>query len=92
MAIPVATTTLQDAPPARTEFCAFHSRFRDCPFGDVANSDRNRGLGTTTTHRLIELDSPSSVGRRDRDVSFDGLRLLVVALGPAYGAVFLEIS
>ena len=49
-------------------------------------------LGATATRRVIELDSPSDVGRRDRDVPFDGLRLLVVALGHAHGAVLLAIS
>src|SRR5215471_16334844 len=92
VAIPVATTTLQNAPQAGSEFCAFDSRFRDCASSNVAHSDRNRDPGTTATHRLIELDSSPSVGCRDRDVPFDGLRLLVVALGHAHGAVFLAIS
>ena len=92
MAIPFATTTLQDASSAGPELCALDSRVRDRAFCNVAHSDRNRDLGTTATRGVIELDAPSNVGSRDRYLSFDGLRLLVVALGHAHGAVFLEIS
>ena len=92
MAIPVATTTFQNAPPDGPEFCALDSRLRHRSSGDVADSDRNRDLGTTWTRRVIELDSPSDMGGRDRDLPFDGLRVLVVALGHAHGAVLLAIS
>ena len=92
MAIPIATTTLQYAPSLGAEFCALDSRVRDRSARDVAHSDRNRDLGAGATHRIIELDSPSGLGLRDRDVPFDGLRLLVVALGYAHGAVLLAIS
>ena len=91
MAISFATTTLQDAPPARPEFCALDSRLCDRSACDVAHSDRNRDVGTAATRRIIELDSPAEVGRGDRDVCFDGLRLLVVALGDAHGSVLLAI-
>src|SRR5262245_18036287 len=92
MAISVATTTFQGAPPARTEFCALDSRFRHRSSRDVAHSDRSRDLGPTATRRVTELDSPPGVGRRDRDVLINGLLLLVVALGHAHGSVFLAIS
>jgi hypothetical protein len=49
-------------------------------------------LGATATCRVIELVAPSDMGCRDRDVSFDGLRILVVALGHAHGAFLLAIS
>src|SRR5262249_33974935 len=91
MAIPVATTTFQGAPPARPEFCALDSRLRHCSSRNVAHPNRNRDLDATATRRVIELDSPSNVGRSDRNVPFDGLCLLVVALGHAHGAVFLAI-
>ena len=92
MAIPVATTTFQGPPPTRTEVCAIDSRLRDRSCRDVAHSDRDRDLGVRSAHRITELVSPSGVGLRDRDVPFDGLRLLVVALGHAHGAVLLAIS
>src|SRR5512132_797075 len=66
VAIPVATTTFQCAPPARTEFCALDPEFRDCSSCDVANSDRDRDLGVGSAHRITELDSPSGLGRSDR--------------------------
>ena len=91
VAIPVATTSLQCATPARTEFCALDSWLRHRSSRDVAHSDRNCDLGAATTHRVIELVSPADVGRGDRDVPFDGLRLLVVALGDAHGSVLLAI-
>ena len=92
MAIPVTRTTFQGAPPACTEFRALDSRFRHRASCDVAHSDRDRILGTTATRRVIELGSTPGVGRSDRDVSVNGLRLLVVALGHAHGSVFLAIS
>ena len=91
MAIPVTTATFQCPAPTRTEFCALDSRFRDRSSRDVAHSDRDCDLDATATFRVIELVSPANLGCRDRDVSFDGLRLLVVALGHAHGAVFLAI-
>ena len=92
MAIPVATTTFQDAPPAGTEFCALNSRLCDRSSRDVAHSNRNRDLGTTATRRVTELDSPPDVGRCDHDVPIDGLLVLVVAPGHAHDSVFLAIS
>ena len=92
VAIPIATSAFQCAPPTSAEFCALDSRLRHCSSRDVADSNRDCDLGATATRRIIELDSPSDVGRRDRDVPFNGLRLLVVALGHAHGAVLLAIS
>ena len=92
VAIPVATTTFQCPTTSRTEFCALASRFCHRSSRDVAHSDRNRDLGATATHRIIELASSSIMGRCDRDIPFNGLCLLVVALGHAYGAVLLAIS
>ena len=66
--------------------------FAHCSSRDVTHSDRNCDLGATATRRVTELVSPSGMGRRDRDVPFNGLRLLVVALGHAHGAVLLAIS
>ena len=92
MAIPVATPTFQDASSARTEFRALDSRFRHRASCYVADSDRDRVLGSAPTRGVVKLDSPPGVGRRDRNVPVDGLRLLVVALGHAYGPSFLAIS
>lgn len=92
MAIPVATTTFQGTPPPRTEFCTLDSWLRRCSSRDVAHSDRDCDLGATATRRIIELDSPADMGRSDRDVPRNGLRLLVVALGHAHGAALLAIS
>jgi len=92
MAIPVATTTFQDAPPAGTEFCVLNSGLCDRSLRDVAHSDRNRDLGTTATRRITELDSPPAVGRCDRDAPIDGLLVLVVAPGHAHGSLFLAVS
>src|SRR5262245_22856532 len=91
MAISVATTAFQNASPARPEFCALDSWLRHRSSGDVAHSNRNCDLGAAATRRVIELVSPADVGRGDRDVPFDGLRLLVVALGDAHGSVLLAI-
>ena len=91
VAISIATSTFQYPTPAGTEFCALNSRLRHCASGDVAYSDRDRDLGTTATRRVIALDLSSNLGSRDRDISSDGLRLLVVALGHAQGAVLLAI-
>src|SRR6266850_8005190 len=92
MAIPVATTTFHCSTPARAEFCALDPGLRDRSSRDVAHSDRDRDLGVGSAHRITELVSPSDLGPSDRDVPFDGLRLLVVALGHAHGAVLLAIS
>ena len=91
VAIPVATTTFQCPSPARSEFCALDSWLRHCSSRDVAHSDRNRDLGATATCRVVELDSPAGMGRSDRDVPFNGLRLLVVALGHA-SAIFRDFT
>src|SRR5262249_37073191 len=92
VAIPIATTAFQYAPSHGAQFCALDSRFRHRSFGDVANSNCDCDLGTRAAGRVIELDSPSDMGCCDRDLPFDGLRLLVVALGHAYGAGLLAIS
>ena len=92
MAIPVAATTFQCLTSARSEFCVVASGLRDRSSRDVAHSDRACDVGTESTHRITELDSSSDMGRSDRDVPVDGLRLLVVALGHAHASVFLEIS
>src|SRR4029077_2609723 len=92
VAISIAPSAFQCAPPTSAEFCALDSRLRHCSPRDVADSNRDCDLGARATRRIVELDSPSNVDRRRRDVSFDGLRLLVVALGHAHGAVLLAIS
>ena len=91
VAISVATRTFQCAGAPRSEFCALDSWLRRRSHCDVAGSNHDRDLGATATRGVIELDSPSAMGCRDRHVSFDGLRLLVVALGDAHGAVVLAI-
>jgi hypothetical protein len=45
-----------------------------------------------STHRIIELAAPSDLGRSNHNLRFDGLRVLVVALGYAHGPGFLAIS
>ena len=55
VAIPITTATFQCPTPARTEFCALDSWFRDCSSRDVAHSDRDRDLGARATRRIIEL-------------------------------------
>ena len=92
MAIPPATTTFQDAPPPGTEFRTLDSGLCDRSSRDVANSDRNRDLGTAATRRVTESDSSLDVGRCDRDVPVNGLLVVVVALGHAHGSFFLAIS
>src|SRR5207249_837249 len=92
VAIPVTTATFQCPPPTCTEFCALDSWLRHRTSSNVAHSDRHCDLGARATHRIIELAAPSNLGGCDRDVPFNGLRLLVVALGHAHGAVLLAIS
>src|SRR4051794_21067830 len=92
VAIPAATATFQCPTSAGTQFCALDSRLRDRSSRDVARSDRNRKLGAGATPGIIELDSPADLGCGDDNVPFDGLRLSLVALGHAHGAVFLAIS
>jgi hypothetical protein len=55
VAISVTTAPFQCSTPTSTKFCALDSRFRDRSSRDVAHSDRDRGLGTTATRRVIEL-------------------------------------
>src|SRR5262249_28749430 len=92
VAIPVAAPTFQCSTPAPTGFCALDFRLRYFSSRDVAHSDCDCDVGAESTHRITELDSPSDMGRRHRDIPVDGLRLLVVALGHAHGALFLAIS
>lgn len=92
VAIPFATAAFQCAPPARSEFCVIDSWLRHRTSRDVASSDRNRDLGARQGNWPIELDAPSDLGRCDRNVPFNGLLLLVVALGHAHGPVLLAIS
>src|SRR5205814_9033541 len=92
VAIPVATVPFQCPTPARTEFCALDSGFCDRSSRNVADSDRDCHVGGGSTRRITELVSPANLGRSDRDVPFNGLRVLVVALGHAHGAVLLAVS
>ena len=48
--------------------------------------------GARPTVRIIELAAPSNLGGCDRNIPFDGLRVLVVALGHAHGPGLLAIS
>src|SRR6266508_2266588 len=92
MALSAATSAFQHAASARAQFCPLAARIRDRPSRHAANSDRRRDVGTTETHRFVKLACCALVGCCDRNVSADGLRLLVVALGQPYGPAFLAFS
>ena len=92
VAISFAPTAFQRAPPACPELCALDSWLRHRSSGDVADSNRHCDMGARATNRVIELASRTDLDCRDPNISFDGLRLLVVALGDAHGPVLLAIS
>src|SRR4029453_1431495 len=92
MALSVAPPEFQDAAPTRAQFCAVAPRLCDRPSGHAPNPDRRRNVGSAEAYRVIKLACSARVGCRDRHVSPDGLRLLVVALGQSYGAVVLAFS
>ena len=52
----------------------------------------SRYMGKRRTYWFVTLACRSVLGRCHRDVSVDGLRLLVVALGEPYDSNFLEVS
>src|SRR5215472_13089605 len=91
MAISATPTAFRYDASARAQFRPFDSRLRHCSPRHAADSDRNGDLGARARNRPTELASFSGVGRCDRDLSHDGLRLLVVALHHAHGAVLLAI-
>src|SRR5260370_24780588 len=89
MAAPASATTFQRAAPAGPQFCSFDSWIRDRSAGDVADPVGPGRLGTRSTSWSAELAAATNVARAGRDVSADGLRLLVVALGQPHSPAVL---
>ena len=80
MALPTAPPALQDAATPGTQFRAFNPRLRHRSARNVANPDCHRYMGKRRTYRSVTLGCCPVLGRHHRDISTDGLRLLVVAL------------
>jgi hypothetical protein len=92
MAISAAAPTFQGASSPGAKLCALDPGLRNRAPRHVTGPVRNCDVGARPAHRIIELVSRSGMGRCDRDVSVDGLRILVVALGDAHGAALLAVS
>ena len=80
MAFPVATSALQRSASVGAELCALNSRFRHRSSGHAADSIGHRAVGAESTYWFAELGPLPRLGCCYRDVSANGLRLLVVAL------------
>ncbi len=91
VAISAATPAFQRTASSGAQFCALNSRFRHCPARHAANPPRGGNVGARSTYRFIELGRSAQMGRRHRDVSHNGLRVLVVALGQSHGSALLAI-
>src|SRR5439155_6741836 len=92
MALPAAPPAFLRGEPTGAQFCALVPRFWHCTLRHATNSDRVGDLGRISTYRSVELAFRSGLGCWHRDVSTDGLRLLVVALGQPHGAAILAVS
>jgi len=91
MAISAATPAFQRTASSGAQFCAVNSRFRHRPARHAANPARGSDVGAGSTYRFVKLGRSAQMGRLHRDVSADGLRVLVVALGQSHGPALLAI-
>ncbi len=91
MALSDATPAFQRAASSGAQFRAFDSGFRDRSSGHAANPTRGSDVGARSAYRFVELGRSTRMGRLHRDVSADGLCVLVVALGKPHGSGFLAI-
>src|SRR4029077_10873399 len=92
MAISATRPAFQRAPSLGAQFCALDSWLSHCSFRYAANSHRGWIVGTGSRDRLVDLATTASLGRCHRNISAHGLRLLVVALAHAHGAVHVDFS
>src|SRR5438046_8814826 len=92
VAFPLATTTFQYAASPHPQLCALDSRFCHRSPGHAANPARGGDVGARAPHRFVKLAAATRLGRCDRHLSADGLRLLVVALGKSYAHSLLPLA
>src|SRR5207245_1550050 len=92
MAIPPASPAFQRAATTGAQFCAFDSWLRHRSPRHAPNPTCGSDVGARSAYRFVKLGFPSGLGCRHRDVSADGLCLLVVALGQSHGAAVLAVS
>ena len=89
MAIPSAPPAFQRAASPGAQFCALDSWIRDRSSRHAANPASDSDVGTRETYWFVKLAGRPVLDRLRGDVSADGLRLLVVALGQSHDSSLL---
>src|ERR1700693_2757080 len=92
MALSITARAFWSGAASDSQLCRIDPRFCDCALRDVADSVSGSGLGGKSALWFVALAWLARMDRSGRRIRFNGLRLLVVALGQSYGPALLAIS